>query len=103
MSDLKVTAATEAVRVARTSPDGGRQRRQASPQRDDADREGARTSREQTRGAFRAEWEVAEDGALRIRLLDGRGRTVAEVTPEELLARAGGSGHGTGLLLQAQT
>ena len=55
MSDLKVTAATEAVRVARTSPDGGREQRQPLPQRDDADREGGRTSREQTHGALRAE------------------------------------------------
>ena len=39
---------------------------------------------------MRAEWEVTEDGALRIRLLDARGRVVAEVTPEELLAQAGG-------------
>ncbi len=104
MSDLKVTPTTEAVRVARTSPDGGRQQRQASSQREGGHREAGAAPRGGTApGALRVEWDVAEDGALRIRLLDARGRMVAEVTPEELLAQAGGDGRSIGLLLQAQT
>jgi len=103
MSDLRVASTTEAARVARTSPDGGRQQRQSSPQRDGERHEAGAAPREAAPGALRAKAEVAEDGAVRIRLLDARGRTVAEVTPEELLARAGGDGLGTGLLLQAQT
>lgn len=104
MRDLKVAATTEAVRVARTSPDGERQPRRQPSQRDGGRGEAGAALRDpEARGTVRAEWEVGEDGALRIRLLDARGRAVAEVTPEELLAQTGGDGQVIGLLLQART
>ena len=104
MSDLRVAATTEAVRVARASPDGERQPRRQSSQREGGGHEtGVPPRGPAVWDVLRAEWDIAEDGALRIRLLDARGRIVAEVTPRELLAQAGGYGGVTGLLVQART
>jgi len=107
MSDLKVTAATETARVSPAGADAERRsRRDAS--RDDqrrrelADEAGGRPLTQADGNLLRVQWEIADDGELRIRLVDADGRTVGEVTPEELLARAGGGVLATGLLVQTE-
>ena len=47
MSDLKVAATTEAVRIARTSPDGERRQRQPSPRQGSERRETSGAPRSQ--------------------------------------------------------
>jgi hypothetical protein len=106
MSDLRVAATTETARVTPAGAEGERRRRETAPQGDRGGRDSGGASRgrflvQVGRDPLRVQWDIAEDGELRIRLVDAHGRTIAEVTPEELLARAGGAGHGTGLLLQA--
>jgi hypothetical protein len=106
MSDLRVAATTETARVTPAGAEGKRRRREPAPRKDRVRRAAAGAPRQQLlaqagRDPLRVQWDIAEDGELRIRLVAAHGRTIGEVTPEELLARVGGASHGTGLLLQA--